>query len=533
MTLRGKKMKYDVIIVGGGIAGLTSAAYLCKNGYKMLICEKGEKVGGLVNSFNYKGFTFDGGIRAIENSGVILPMLKDLNIDVKFKENIVSVGIGDKIVKVDSKESLVNYQNLLKQAFPQNVEDIEDIIKEIEKIMGYMDVLYGIDNPLFMDLKNNKKYLVKTVIPWSLKYLSKAGKINRLNKAVCDYLREFTKNEALIDMIAQHFFKSTPTFFALSYFSLYLDYRYPKGGTGSLIEGIKIFITKNEGDIKVNSEITKVNLDFKKLVDKNGNEYFYEKLIWAGDINTLYNSLEYDTTNNKKLEKKIKEKKKALDGKRGGDSVLTLYLTVDLDKSYFENICTEHFFYTPLKYGLNQVELDPLKINTLEKEERLEWFKKYLKLNTYEISIPAIRDETLAPKGKTGLIISILMDYDIAKQILNEGWYEEFKTLAKENIIDNLENSIFNGMKEKVIDGFVSTPITIEKLTGNTDGAITGWGFTNSFIPAENKMIKISKAVETVLSDVYQAGQWTYSPSGLPVAVITGKLAADKIINLK
>jgi len=29
---------------------------------------------------------------------------------------------------------------------------------------------------------------------------------------------------------------------------------------------------------------------------------------------------------------------------------------------------------------------------------------------------------------------------------------------------------------------------------------------------------------------VLQAGQWTYSPSGLPIALITGKLAANQAI---
>jgi len=57
------------------MTGLTAAAYLSKAGYKILICEKEKKVGGLVNSFDFKGFTFDGGIRAIENSGIVFPML--------------------------------------------------------------------------------------------------------------------------------------------------------------------------------------------------------------------------------------------------------------------------------------------------------------------------------------------------------------------------------------------------------------------------------------------------------------------------
>jgi phytoene dehydrogenase-like protein len=62
---------YDVLIVGGGMAGLTAAAYLSKAGLKVLLCEKEKKTGGLVNSFDYKGFVFDGGIRGIENSGIV------------------------------------------------------------------------------------------------------------------------------------------------------------------------------------------------------------------------------------------------------------------------------------------------------------------------------------------------------------------------------------------------------------------------------------------------------------------------------
>jgi len=32
-----------------------------------------------------------------------------------------------------------------------------------------------------------------------------------------------------------------------------------------------------------------------------------------------------------------------------------------------------------------------------------------------------------------------------------------------------------------------------------------------------------------VIPGVYQAGQWTYSPSGLPVSILTGKIAADRV----
>ena len=75
---------YDVIIAGAGAAGLTAAAYLGKYGYSVLLCDKNEKTGGLVSSFEYDGFVFDGGIRAFENSGIIFPMLKQLGIEMEF-----------------------------------------------------------------------------------------------------------------------------------------------------------------------------------------------------------------------------------------------------------------------------------------------------------------------------------------------------------------------------------------------------------------------------------------------------------------
>ena len=165
------------------MAGLTAAAYTSKAGLKVLLCEKENQTGGLVNSFEYKGFVFDGGIRAIENSGIVIPMLRQLGLQVDFLPSPVSVGIGQDVITVSSRESLGAYQELLNKHFPDNQQDIAGIIREIAKIMDYMDVLYGIDNPLFLDLKNNPGYVFRTILPWAFKYLLTAPKIARLRQA--------------------------------------------------------------------------------------------------------------------------------------------------------------------------------------------------------------------------------------------------------------------------------------------------------------------------------------------------------------
>ncbi|KNZ41779.1 phytoene desaturase family protein [Acetobacterium bakii] len=531
-------MNYDVIIVGGGIAGLTSAAFLSKDGYKVLVCEKEEKVGGLVNSFNYKGFTFDGGIRAIENSGIVFPMLRQLGLEIDFIKNNVSIGIENEIIQLTSKASLVDYQHLLNHQFPDNTDDIQKIINELKRVMTYMDVLYGIDNPLFLDLKKDRAYLLKTVIPWMFKYFVTIKKIVKLDTPVYEYLEHFSKNPALIDMIGQHFFKNTPAFFALSYFSLYLDYQYPKGGTGAMIESMKTLLLDYKGEIRTQTEICKLNPQLKQIEDLNKNKFNYKKLIWASDLKKLYTIMDLESIEDATVKQKVLDQKNAVSNKIGGDSIFTLYLTLDLDKSFLKNLFSAHLFYTPSKKGLLTINLNDLKAKLSEsgdanyisdKEAIFKWLRKYYELTTYEISCPVMRDANLAPKNQTGLIVSTLLDYSLVKHIFNMGWYEEFKRFSQECIITVLDATLLKGFKNKIIDQFSSTPLTLEKKTGNSQGAITGWAFTNAIIPVVSSLPDVGKSIDTPHPDIFQAGQWSFSPSGLPISVLTGKLAADAV----
>ncbi len=532
--VRGDYMDYDVIVVGGGIAGLTSAAYLSKAGLKVLICEKEEKLGGLINSFDYKGFTFDGGIRAVENSGIVMPMFRQLGIDIPFVRSIVSVGLEDDIIKVETKKSLEDYKRQLKTKFPDNALDIDRITRQIKKIMKYMDILYGIDNPLFMDLLKNKKYLFFTIFPWLFKFIFTVNKINKLNTPVEEHLKSLTDNQALVDIIAQHFFTKTPTFFALSYFSLYLDYQYPEEGTGMIVDKMEEFIKKNDGEFKLSTKIEKIDPENHLVYDDKGNSLKYKHLIWAADLNEMYKKLNLKDIKNEKTLSLTKNRIDSLEKLRGGNSVMTVYMTTDLKPEYFNKICTGHFFYTPVKTGLNKVLKTKESImKEKSKTKIIEWVKQYLDLTTFEISIPVLRNEKLAPKGKTGLIVSTLFDYDIVKRISDLGFYDEFKNNIETYIIEVLNKSIFKELKDNMIDHFSSTPLTIEKLTGNRDGAITGWAFTNEIMPVVHRMTKVSKSVLTTIPDIYKAGQWSYSPSGFPISIMTGKLAADTILKKK
>jgi phytoene dehydrogenase-like protein len=534
-------MKYDTIVVGGGIAGLTAAAYLARAGKSVVLFEKQTKVGGLVQTFQRNGVYFDAGLRSIENSGIVFPMLRQLGIEMEFIKSNVSIGIADKVLRLENHESLIHYDAFLKSHYPEYSKDITAIIKEIRKIMDYMDVLYGIDNPLFVNnMMEDKKYLVKVILPWMFKFLFTIRKISKLDQPVDDYLKRFTNSQPLIDIIAQHFFQKTPTSFALSYFSLYLDYHYPKGGTATLIDKMEEYILNHGGEIKTSTSIECLNPEKKYVLDNQGNKIEYRNLIWASDLKKLFSIIPVDELNNKKLIRKIENRRSNLKNLKGGDSVFTVYLTVDEKKKYFSDICTGHFFYTPKKTGLSTLIKDDIEqfINekTINNDSNVlknkvkEYLKDYCTLNTFEIAIPVLRDPDLAPENKTGLVISLLFDFQLAKKIDEFGWTDEIKEFLEQSMISILDESIFPGIKGKILDCFSSSPLTIEKLTGNSDGGITGWAFTNPCMPVVNKMMKVAKSVETILPSVFQAGQWVYSPSGLPISILTGKLAADKVL---
>ena len=525
-------MKYDVIVVGSGMAGLTSAAYVSKSKKSVLLCEQAQHIGGLVHSFDYKGYTFDGGIRAIENSGIVYPMLDELEIQIEWLPNEVTLGVGQTIFEIKSEHDLRTYQDMLTSLYPDEKTNITAIIGEIKKIIDYMDVLYGIKNPLFLDIVKDRDYFIKEVTPWVFKYLKKIKKINQLREPVYDYLRHFTKNEDLIGIIAQHFFTKIPTSFALSYFSLYLDYKYPKGGTGTLSQALATYIVKHQGIIQTKTRIVSIDVSNRCLKDEAGNVYEYQKLIWASDLKQLYQNMTNFEVLKQKQIKEITLRKHEVLSARGGDSVLSLYVMVDLEPEYFKQRCQSHCFYTPSSESLLRLpyQLHEVASNVTTYDEIIQWVINYLSLTTYEISIPVLRDKTLAPSHKTGLIISTLMDCDLVQRIQEMGKYEVFKQEVSDQIMTTLSTSLFEEFTQHVEETFVATPLTMKRKTGNIEGAITGWAFTNKNIPAHTNMSKIMKTVETPIPHVYQAGQWTFSPSGLPISILTGKIAAQTVL---
>jgi all-trans-retinol 13,14-reductase len=56
------KSEFDVIVVGSGVGGMTTAAALSRMGRKVLLLEQAQTIGGLTRAFSRDGFTWDVGL---------------------------------------------------------------------------------------------------------------------------------------------------------------------------------------------------------------------------------------------------------------------------------------------------------------------------------------------------------------------------------------------------------------------------------------------------------------------------------------
>jgi hypothetical protein len=138
--LKGVADDYDVIVIGSGIAGMTGANYLAKQGWKVLLLEHHYQFGGLATWFTRKG----GHIFDISLHGFPIGMIKSCR-------KYWSKDIADRIVQL-SDIRFVNPQMNVKTTFTKEdytrvlVEELKVERDVVEKFYLYLTQMNFFDN---------------------------------------------------------------------------------------------------------------------------------------------------------------------------------------------------------------------------------------------------------------------------------------------------------------------------------------------------------------------------------------------------
>ncbi len=99
-------MKYDVIIVGAGIAGMTAGIYVKRAGLSVLIIEKTIHGGQIINTLNIENWPGDLGVSGADLSEKIYKQVSELGAEITYEdvEEIKKSPSKGFIVKTDEDE---------------------------------------------------------------------------------------------------------------------------------------------------------------------------------------------------------------------------------------------------------------------------------------------------------------------------------------------------------------------------------------------------------------------------------------------
>jgi phytoene dehydrogenase-like protein len=483
-------MEKSIIIIGGGIAGLSAGCYGQMNGCRTQVFEMHDKTGGVCTGWKRKGYTIDGCLHWLVGtnpSNSFYPIWEELGViqgqTIIDHEQFMRV-------EVEGGKAFTLYTNLdrleqhMKELAPEDRDTIEELIKGVRKCTK-------------MNLPVEKAAELYGPID-GLKMLPHLGFFKKWSKLTG---RDFTnriKNPFLREALSVAFLGD---FFPLIFMLLTFAWLHNKEA-GYLIGGALEIAGAMErryiglgGAIHSKSRVNEILVENDKAVGvrlEDGTEHRGDIVISAADGRTTI----FDMLGGKYLNDEIKgyyDQPKLFDP--------LIYIGLGVARSFDD----EPSSVIGINYPLD-------KPVTIAGEEQ-----RRLHVCMYNF------DPTMAPKGKTVLKVQFNTDYDYWKQLRQEP--ERYKA-EKEQIADQvvaLLDQRYPGLAAQVEMRDIATPITWERYTGNWRGSYEGWLPT-----AEMFTTHMSKTLPG-LENFYMVGQWVEPGGGLPTAAKSGRDAMQII----
>ncbi|MBN1634298.1 MAG: NAD(P)/FAD-dependent oxidoreductase [Ignavibacteria bacterium] len=466
-----------VIIIGGGIAGLSAGCYCQMNGFESEIYEMHDMPGGLCTGWRRKNFTFDGCLHWLVGTSPSNPMYRmweELGV-VKGKKFFDY----DYFIKVIDKEGNVfftytNPDRFKEQMLEYSKEDRKFICSVIKDIKWFMKMKIPIDYGFFTLFK---------MIPMFYRFW-------KYSMPVSEFAGKF-KNKKLGELVNLAFDWHDMSAVFLIWTLAYMgsrDAQYVMGGSIELAKSIEQRYLSLGGKIHYKSEVIKILVKNNKASGiklNDGTEIQGDIIISAADgYSTIYEWLGGLYTD-KKLDKKYKTLE---------PFPPLLYISIGVEGNYRKEPYSVTF---------------PLDKPVLIANKEVE----YISLANKSF------DPSLSANNTTAFHLSIPTDYDYWAELYKDKttYLQEKERIANE-IIEGI-TKLYPDFKSQVREVDVATPVTFKRYTGNYRGSYEGWLLTK-----KSMTVQMPKTLRG-LSDFYMAGHWTAPGGGLPTAASTARQA--------
>jgi phytoene dehydrogenase-like protein len=483
-------MKKKVIVIGGGVAGLSAGIYSALNGFDTEILELHSTAGGQCTAWDRKKYRFDYCLHWLvgTSKGAFHEIWKETNV-INSETQIVNHEIHSRILDDQGNEFTIyanidRWEKYLLEMAPEDKIPITRMCKDMRKSA----LLEPFSLP--PELRNPLDYI--RILPAMLPVMNVVRKFGRLTcKEYFDSLnfKSDKIKSVFYSMYGNRNFSALAFIFMLGWFHQ-KNAGYIIGGSYPLAQRMVERFEQCGGRISYKRRVEKIIVEndvAQGVILTDGTRIEADYVISAADgYSTIY---------------------KMLDAK---------YVSKEIDFAY-----KNWELFTPIvqvSFGINQAikAAEPIRIN-ITKGLNIGRTALEYGYNIMNYS----HDPTMAPEGKTTLVLRYESPWDVWKHL--EG--EEYKSekIEIERDATSLLEKEYPGITPfiEVVD--VATPKTDVKYTGVKDGAYEG------FLPSKENMMKSLKMKLPKLQNFYMAGQWLFPGGGLPPSAQTGKWAVQLI----
>ncbi|NUE01027.1 phytoene desaturase [Halorubraceae archaeon YAN] len=483
----------DVVVIGGGFGGLSTACYLADAGANVTVVEKNEQLGGRASRLVSDGFRFDMGPSWYLMPDVFERFFGHFDRDVSDYYTLSRLDPHYRIFFKDGDQvDLVPDLEQNKQLFESYESGAaEELERYLEKSQRNYEI--GMEHFVYTDRPRLRDYMDLDVLrhSWGLSL------IGSMQGHVEDYF-EHPKLQQIMQYTLV-FLGGSPTntpalYNLMSHVDFNMGVYYPDGGIGAVVDGIVELGSELGVEYVTDQPVTEIagKRGGFAVRTEHGEEYLCDLVVSDAD---------YAHTEQEMLPpEKRQYSQEYWDSRTYAPSAFLIYLGVEGDVEPLAH----HTLVIPTDWEPHFEEIF----------ENPAWPDD----PAYYLCVPSKTDDTVAPEGHSNLfaLVPIAPDLEDTPEIR-----EQYRELVLDDIAENTGVSLHDRIVfEKVfsVDDFTDR---YNSMQGTALGMAHTLRQTALFRPPHR-----SKKVD----GLYFTGSYTTPGIGVPMCLISGQITAEEIV---
>ncbi|HUC80455.1 MAG TPA: phytoene desaturase family protein [Flavisolibacter sp.] len=486
-------MNKRVVIIGAGFAGLSSAAFMAKAGWKVTVIEKNATAGGRAQQLHAEGFTFDMGPSWYWMPDVFDRYFEQFGKKVSDYYSLIRLSPSYRVYWNDGFTDIPAEYNELKKTFESFEagagEKLDKYLHEasIKYKIGIQDLVYKPGQSLteFLDWNVVKNVFKLNVFTSIKSHVAKHFKDSRLRQ-----LMEFPI--LFLGALPQN----TPALYSLmNYADIVGGTWYPEGGMFSIVQAMQSLAEELGVEFKFEEAAQEITIESgkaKKLVT--------DKAVYEADA--IISGADYQFTESHLLPQEYRTYSEVYwDKKTLAPSCLLYY--IGLNKELKNVLHHSLFFDVPFDKHADEIYSNP------------QWPEEPL----FYASVSSKTDKTVAPAGHENLVLLIPVASGLNgdTEAVREQYFQKVIQRLEQHTGQSISDAIVYKKTFSVSD-FVSE---YNSYKGNAYGLANTLRQTAIFRPScRSKKVK----------NLFYTGQFTVPGPGVPPSLISGEVVSKELV---